>query len=115
MNAVEIEQVITELVARPFDRAEFAYDFLEAVGNKPVTIGVTGQSVENRIGNAELDPTFMMADVAVVATYKLLKTKLSKFEAVIHRPWYPHGSRTAPMIGLEITCSLVSGSSCLCR
>jgi hypothetical protein len=38
MNAVEIEQVITELVARPFDRAEFAYDFLEAVGNKPVTI-----------------------------------------------------------------------------
>lgn len=30
MNAVEIEQAITDLAERPFDPAEFPYTFLEA-------------------------------------------------------------------------------------
>ena len=38
MNAVEIEQAITDLAERPFDRAEFPYAFLEAFGNKETTI-----------------------------------------------------------------------------
>jgi len=38
MNAVEIEQAITDLAERPFDRAEFPYAFLEAFGNKATTI-----------------------------------------------------------------------------
>ena len=38
MNAVEIEQAITDLTERPFDPAEFPYTFLEAVGNKETTI-----------------------------------------------------------------------------
>lgn len=38
MNAVEIEQAITDLAEQPFDRAEFPYAFLEAFGNKPTTI-----------------------------------------------------------------------------
>ena len=38
LNAVEIEQAITELAERPFDRAEFPYAFLEAFGNKETTI-----------------------------------------------------------------------------
>ncbi len=38
MNAVEIEQAITDLAEQPFDRAEFAYAFLEAFGNKATTI-----------------------------------------------------------------------------
>ncbi|KFA06725.1 lactate dehydrogenase [Xanthomonas vasicola pv. musacearum NCPPB 2005] len=38
MNAVEIEQAITDLAERPFDPAEFPYAFLEAFGNKPTTI-----------------------------------------------------------------------------
>jgi hypothetical protein len=38
MNAVEIEQAITDLADRPFDAANFAYAFLEAFGNKETTI-----------------------------------------------------------------------------
>jgi hypothetical protein len=38
VNAVEIEQAITDLAEQPFDRAEFPYAFLEAFGNKPTTI-----------------------------------------------------------------------------
>ena len=38
MNAVEIEQAITDLAEQPFDPAEFPYVFLEAFGNKETTI-----------------------------------------------------------------------------
>jgi len=38
MNAVEIEQAITDLAEQPFDSAEFPYAFLEAFGNKATTI-----------------------------------------------------------------------------
>ena len=38
MNAVEIEQAITDLAEQPFDRANFPYAFLEAFGNKETTI-----------------------------------------------------------------------------
>jgi restriction-modification enzyme MmeI-like protein len=38
MNAVEIEEAISELASQPFDRAEFAFQFLAAFGNKATTI-----------------------------------------------------------------------------
>ena len=38
MNAVEIEQAISELAEAPFDAAEFPYAFLTAFGNKETTI-----------------------------------------------------------------------------
>ncbi len=38
MNAVEIEQAISELMDQPFDAAEFPYLFLEAIGEKSTTI-----------------------------------------------------------------------------
>ncbi|MBI2770877.1 MAG: class I SAM-dependent DNA methyltransferase [Burkholderiales bacterium] len=38
MNAVEIEQAITDLAEQPFDALEFPYAFLEAFGNKETTI-----------------------------------------------------------------------------
>ena len=38
MNAVEIEQAITDLAEQPFDAAVFPYAFLEAFGNKETTI-----------------------------------------------------------------------------
>jgi len=38
MNAVEIEQAISELAEKPFDRNEFPYAFLEAFGNKETTL-----------------------------------------------------------------------------
>jgi len=38
MNAVEIEQAVSDLAAQAFDGAEFPFQFLEAFGNKAVTI-----------------------------------------------------------------------------
>ena len=38
MNAVEIEEAISELAGQPFDLVEFPYAFLEAFGNKSTTI-----------------------------------------------------------------------------
>jgi len=38
LNAVEIEQAITELADKPFEAANFPYAFLEAFGNKETTI-----------------------------------------------------------------------------
>lgn len=48
-------------------------------------IGVTGSKVETRIGNANLDPTFLMADVEVIATYVLYNVNRIKLENIIHR------------------------------
>jgi hypothetical protein len=38
MNAVEIEQAISEVAEAPFDAAEFPYVFLQAFGNKETTL-----------------------------------------------------------------------------
>jgi hypothetical protein len=38
LNAVEIEQAITDLAEQPFDAANFPFAFLEAFGNKEATI-----------------------------------------------------------------------------
>ena len=38
MNPVEIEEAVSNLVLEPFDRAEFAFQFLMAFGNKTTTI-----------------------------------------------------------------------------
>ena len=38
MNAVEIEQAISDLAEQPFNPAEFPYAFLEAFGNKATTL-----------------------------------------------------------------------------
>jgi len=48
-------------------------------------IGVTGGNVERRIANAKLDATFLLADVEIVATYRLFNIHRSKLEGVIHR------------------------------
>jgi hypothetical protein len=48
-------------------------------------IGVTGGSVERRIANARLDPTYLMADVEVVATYELYNVNRAKLENLVHK------------------------------
>jgi hypothetical protein len=48
-------------------------------------IGVTGGSVERRIASARLDPTFLMADVELVATYELYNVNRAKLETLIHK------------------------------
>jgi len=46
-------------------------------------IGVTGNDVNKRIVNAKNDPTFLMAEVEIVATYKLANIKRHKLESLI--------------------------------
>ena len=48
-------------------------------------IGVTGGDVPRRIANARLDPTFLMADVEIVATYELYNIARSRLENLIHQ------------------------------
>ena len=48
-------------------------------------IGVTGGSVEDRIGNAKLQPTYLMASVEIVATWKLAGIHRFKLEETFHR------------------------------
>jgi hypothetical protein len=48
-------------------------------------IGVTGGDVWRRIANARLDPTFLMADVEIVATYELFNINRTRLENLIHR------------------------------
>jgi hypothetical protein len=52
-------------------------------------IGVTTMEVKQRIARAALDPTFLMADVEVVATYELFNINRSKLENLIHRIFDP--------------------------
>ena len=52
-------------------------------------IGVTGGDVSRRIGAAKLDPTFLMADVEIVATYNLFNVNRARLENVIHRIFDP--------------------------
>lgn len=52
-------------------------------------IGVTSGDIARRIANAKLDPTFLMADVEVVATYQLSNINRAKLENLIHRFFEP--------------------------
>ncbi|MEQ9219298.1 MAG: GIY-YIG nuclease family protein [Cyclobacteriaceae bacterium] len=48
-------------------------------------IGVTGGEVGKRIVNAKNDPTFLLADVEIVATYKLANINRVKLENLLHK------------------------------
>ncbi|KZZ46830.1 hypothetical protein A3758_12705 [Oleiphilus sp. HI0118] len=48
-------------------------------------IGVTGGEVKKRIANAKNDPTYLLADVEIVATYELFNINRKKLESVLHR------------------------------
>nr|WP_245433934.1 GIY-YIG nuclease family protein [Rhodomicrobium lacus] len=52
-------------------------------------IGVTNMAVEQRIAGARLQPTFLMADVEVVATYELFNINRARLEHLIHRIFGP--------------------------
>lgn len=48
-------------------------------------IGVTGGAVETRIANAVHDATYLLAEVDVIATYKLVGINRAKLENLLHR------------------------------
>jgi len=56
--------------------------FIEENRNLIHKIGFTTNTIQKRIANSKLDPTFLMADVETVASYQLYNLKGSKFEHV---------------------------------
>ena len=48
-------------------------------------IGFSTTSVEDRIKNAEQDPTYLMAPVSIVATYRCFNMNPQRFERLVHR------------------------------
>lgn len=52
-------------------------------------IGVTGGDVPRRVANAKVDPTYLMADVEIFATYELFNINRTKLENIIHRIFDP--------------------------
>ncbi len=48
-------------------------------------IGVTGGEVKKRIANAKKDPTYLLAEVEVVATFKLSNINRKRLEELLHR------------------------------
>lgn len=52
-------------------------------------IGVTGGKVATRIANAAHEATYLLAEVEVVATYKLVGINKHKMEALFHRIFAP--------------------------
>jgi hypothetical protein len=48
-------------------------------------IGVTGGDVKSRVANAKKDPTYLLADVEIVGTFKLSNINRKKLEALLHR------------------------------
>ena len=48
-------------------------------------IGVTGGEVKGRLGNVKKDPTYLLADVDVVAEYKLANINRRSLEALLHK------------------------------
>lgn len=102
LNKDEAGRRITDPVAGPLFSGELAAEdqdsgtiyILRSKSDHPMVaanrelvhkIGVTSNDVKTRIQGARLQPTFLMADVELVATYKLYNISRSKFETLIHR------------------------------
>jgi hypothetical protein len=47
-------------------------------------IGVTGGDVNARVSNAKKDPTYLLADVEIVGTFKLSNINRKKLESLLH-------------------------------
>jgi len=106
LNKDEAGRRITDPVAGPLfsdehaeeDEASGTIYVLRSKSDHPVVaanrdlvhkIGVTNLDVEQRIAGARLQPTFLMADVEIVATYRLFNISRTRLENLIHRVFEP--------------------------
>ena len=106
LNKDDAGRRITEAVAGPLfsdhpqegDEASGTIYVLRSKSEHPMVaanrelvhkIGVTNTGVKQRIAGARLQPTFLLADVEVVATYELFNINRSKLENLIHRIFDP--------------------------
>jgi hypothetical protein len=106
LNKDEAGRRITDPVAGPLfsgesadgDQASGTIYVLRSKSDHPIVaanrklvhkIGVTNSSVERRVAGARLQPTFLMADVEIIATYKLFNLGRAKLESLVHRIFAP--------------------------
>uniref|UniRef100_E6VCV7 Bacteriophage T5 Orf172 DNA-binding domain-containing protein n=1 Tax=Rhodopseudomonas palustris (strain DX-1) TaxID=652103 RepID=E6VCV7_RHOPX len=106
LNKDEAGRRITDPVAGPLfagsqaedDQASGTIYVLRSKSDNPIVaanrdlvhkIGVTNMDVDQRIAGARLQPTYLMADVEIVATYKLYNLGRTKLENLIHRIFGP--------------------------
>lgn len=106
LNKDEAGRRITDPVAGPLfsgnqaedDQASGTIYVLRSKSDNPIVaanrdlvhkIGVTSMDVVQRIAGARLQPTYLMADVEIVATYKLYNLGRAKLENLIHRIFDP--------------------------
>lgn len=106
LNKDDSGRRITEAVAGPLfadkpeegDEASGTIYVLRSRSDHPIVaknrdllhkIGVTTLNVQQRIAGARLQPTFLMADVEIVATYELFNIHHTKLENLIHRIFEP--------------------------
>ena len=106
LNKDEAGRRITDPFAGPLfsdqtidgDEASGTIYVLRSKSNHPIVtknrdlvhkIGVTNMSVEKRIAGAQLQPTFLMAKVDIVATYELYNINRTKLENLLHRIFEP--------------------------
>ena len=66
-------------------RSKSAHPFITEHRTLIHKIGVTGDDVKRRIANAKKDPTYLLADVEIVATYKLANVNRKALEALLHK------------------------------
>jgi len=78
MNAVEIEEAVSELASEAFDRTEFPYTFLAAFGNKDTTIKRlrSGQSNASDIAGGVLQRSNIHLAVCAAGEVGVTLTKL---------------------------------------
>lgn len=106
LNKDEAGRRVTDPVAGPLfsgsqvedDQASGTIYVLRSKSDNPIVaanrdlvhkIGVTNMDVAQRIAGARLQPTFLLADVEIVATYKLFNIGRIKLENLIHRIFDP--------------------------
>lgn len=106
LNKDEAGRRITDPIAGPLfsgsqtedDQASGTIYVLRSKSDNPIVaanrdlvhkIGVTNMDVAQRTAGARLQPTYLMADVEIVATYKLYNLGRTKLENLIHRIFDP--------------------------
>ncbi len=91
-------------------------------------IGVTGDTIKNRIRNARQDPTFLMSEVKLVGSYDLFNLSRHKFENLVQKifspaklnieikdrfgkPYHPQEWFLVPLSEIEIAIEKISDKS----
>ncbi len=66
-------------------RSKSEHPFVAANRSVIHKIGVTGGDVKSRVANAKKDPTYLLDDVEIVATFKLSNVNRNALEALLHK------------------------------